>query len=77
MFEFRAVIFIPGANEKMLSKAASLDADLVLFDLEDSVHENLKPQARNMVAQWLREAKPDTKPFGVRLKLYLSITAGS
>ena len=67
MFEFRSVIFIPGANEKMLSKAASLDADLVLFDLEDSVHENLKPQARNMVAQWLSEAKPDTKPFGVRL----------
>jgi len=67
MFEFKSVIFIPGGNEKMLSKATSLDADLVLFDLEDAVHENQKDTARTMVAQWLSESKPDGKVFGVRL----------
>ncbi len=67
MFEFKSAIFIPGANEKMLSKAADLDADLVLFDLEDSVHQSQKETARVLVAQWLSEARPTSKTFGVRL----------
>ena len=48
MFEFKSAIFIPGSSEKMLSKAATLDADLVLFDLEDAVHESKKDDARTV-----------------------------
>ena len=67
MFEFRSAIFVPGANEKMLSKVAGLDADLVLFDLEDSVHENQKQIARELVSRWLSATRPSAQTFGVRL----------
>ena len=67
MLEFKSAIFIPGANEKMLSKAASLEADLILFDLEDSVRENQKQAARELVANILRQDRPAAKALGVRV----------
>ncbi len=67
MLEFKSAIFIPGANEKMLSKAGGLDADLILFDLEDSVRENQKEVARNLVANILSESRPAGKSLGVRV----------
>ena len=66
MFEFKSAIFIPGSSEKMLSKAATLDADLVLFDLEDAVHESKKDDARILVAEHLTGPRPEAK-IGVRL----------
>lgn len=57
MIEFRSLFFIPGANEKMLAKAAQIAADLIVFDLEDSVLEEQKQSARDLVAASLRELK--------------------
>ena len=67
MLEFKSALFIPGSNPKMLSKAATLDADLILLDLEDAVHESQKQVARDLVAEYLNQARPNTKSFGVRL----------
>lgn len=67
MLEYRSAIFIPGANEKMLSKAAILDADLVIFDLEDSVSENQKQTARELVTTIMHQPRASEKAVGVRL----------
>ena len=67
MLEFRSAIFIPGSNPKMLSKADSLDADLILFDLEDAVHENQKEVARDLVTEFLNQERSARKLFGVRV----------
>ena len=51
----------------MLTKAADLDADLILFDLEDSVLESKKQIARELVAARLQQPGFENKKVGVRL----------
>ena len=46
----RSVLFMPGANERALEKAAQLDCDGLIFDLEDAVAPAAKVQARARVA---------------------------
>ncbi|MEK6877694.1 MAG: aldolase/citrate lyase family protein, partial [Thermoproteota archaeon] len=43
----RSLIFVPGNNPRFLEKAKTLSADIVCFDLEDSVPLNEKDSARN------------------------------
>jgi citrate lyase subunit beta/citryl-CoA lyase len=45
----RSVFFIPGGSEKLLAKAPGIAADVVSFDLEDSVPLPDKPRARELV----------------------------
>ncbi|MEM6848461.1 MAG: CoA ester lyase [Pseudomonadota bacterium] len=47
----RSWLFIPGDSEKKLAKAAASPADIIIFDLEDSVAEARKPVAREMVRE--------------------------
>lgn len=49
-------MFVPGDSEKMLGKAPALDADAVIFDLEDAVNEPRKALAREMVRAHLSDA---------------------
>jgi len=51
----RAVHFVPGANEKMLTKSFSIDADTLVLDPEDAVTRDQKSEVRRIVASWLRE----------------------
>ena len=46
----RSLAFVPGNNERFVAKAPSLAADIVCFDLEDSVPVPEKAAARRMVA---------------------------
>jgi citrate lyase subunit beta / citryl-CoA lyase len=46
----RSVLYMPGANERALEKAKTLDADCLILDLEDSVAPDAKPEARAKVA---------------------------
>ena len=46
---FRSLIFVPGNNLKFLEKAKSLSADIVCLDLEDSVPDTEKKNARNLI----------------------------
>ena len=43
---FRSLVFVPGNNSRFLEKAKSLAADIVCFDLEDSVPDKEKKKAR-------------------------------
>ena len=47
---YRSLAFVPGNNERFVAKAPSLEADIVCFDLEDSVPRAEKAAARRMVA---------------------------
>ncbi len=51
----RSLLFTPGSNEKMLSKAATSGADAALFDLEDAVAPDMKEKSRPMVLQAIKE----------------------
>lgn len=42
----RSCLYIPGSNERALSKAKSLPTDVLIFDLEDGVAPESKIQAR-------------------------------
>lgn len=45
----RSVLYLPGANERALEKARTLDADALILDLEDAVAPDAKPAARERV----------------------------
>ncbi len=46
----RSVLYMPAANERALEKAKTLPADAIIFDLEDAVAPDAKPQAREQAA---------------------------
>jgi citrate lyase subunit beta/citryl-CoA lyase len=46
---FRSLIFVPGNNARFLEKAKRIEADIVCFDLEDSVPDKEKKQARKQI----------------------------
>lgn len=51
----RSVHFVPGANEKMLTKSLGTGADSLVLDLEDAVTPDRKDEARGVIAGWLRD----------------------
>jgi len=51
---FRSLIFVPGNNARFLEKAKQLTADIVCFDLEDSVPDKEKTQARKLIKTALK-----------------------
>lgn len=46
----RSALYIPGSNTRALDKAASLDADVLILDLEDAVSPQGKQEARENIA---------------------------
>lgn len=54
---FRSLIFVPGNNSRFLEKAKTIQADIVCFDLEDSVPDNEKANARKLVKSALKSRK--------------------
>jgi len=57
----RSWLFVPGDNERKLAKADGSGADAVVLDLEDSVAEPNRPEARRKVRAFL-----DARPVGAR-----------
>jgi citrate lyase subunit beta/citryl-CoA lyase len=55
MSTFRSLIFVPGINPRFVEKAKKLDADIICFDLEDSVLPAEKVTARKLIVQALRQ----------------------
>jgi citrate lyase subunit beta/citryl-CoA lyase len=45
----RSALYVPGSNARALDKARELDADVLIFDLEDGVAPNAKEQSREQV----------------------------
>lgn len=54
---FRSLIFVPGNNSRFLEKAKKLQADIICFDLEDSVPDNEKITARKLIKSTLKSRK--------------------
>jgi citrate lyase subunit beta/citryl-CoA lyase len=54
---FRSLIFVPGNNPRFLEKAKKIQADIVCFDLEDSVPDNEKTNARKLIKSALKSRK--------------------
>jgi citrate lyase subunit beta/citryl-CoA lyase len=50
---FRSLIFVPGNSMRFVEKAKSLAADIICFDLEDSVPDNEKDAARRIISETL------------------------
>ena len=63
---FRSLVFVPGNNPRFLEKAKSLSGDIVCFDLEDSVPDNEKQNARTLISKKLKERKDFTTSVFVR-----------
>jgi citrate lyase subunit beta/citryl-CoA lyase len=63
----RSWMFVPGDSEKKLGKGASLGADALILDLEDSVVDSRKPVAREMVCDYLKSADRSISQLWVRM----------
>ncbi len=69
---FRSLIFVPGNNPRFLEKAKKIPADIVCFDLEDSVPDNEKDTARKLIKSALKSRKSYTSSIFVRTNSPLS-----
>src|SRR6266545_2458135 len=54
IFSARSWLFAPGDSERKMEKATAGPADIVIFDLEDAVSPEAKPQARALVHDFLK-----------------------
>jgi citrate lyase subunit beta/citryl-CoA lyase len=63
---FRSLVFVPGNNSRFLEKAKSLPADIVCFDLEDSVPDKEKKKARSLIKNTLKQRKEYSPDVFVR-----------
>jgi len=63
---FRSLVFVPGNNPRFLEKAKSLLADIICFDLEDSVPDKQKKKARSLIKNTLKQRKEYSPDVFVR-----------
>lgn len=45
----RSILYLPGSSQRMMAKAGSRGADVLVLDLEDGVHPDFKPTAREQI----------------------------
>ena len=69
---FRSLIFVPGNNPRFLEKAKKIQADIVCFDLEDSVPDNEKTSARKLIKNALKSRSEYSSSIFVRTNSPLS-----
>lgn len=62
----RSLIFVPGNNKRFLQKAKTLPADIVCLDLEDSVPNKEKENARKLIRKALKTRSEYTPEVYVR-----------
>lgn len=65
--KMRSWLFAPGDSARKMEKAAAGPADIVILDLEDAVAIPSKPEARRMVADFLRADADGAKRLWVRV----------
>ena len=69
---FRSLIFVPGNNPRFLEKAKKIQADIVCFDLEDSVPDDEKTSARKLIKNVLKSRSEYSSSIFVRTNSPLS-----
>ncbi|MEP7452612.1 CoA ester lyase [Phyllobacterium sp. SB3] len=63
----RSVLYVPASNPKALAKAASLNADVIIFDLEDAVAPEAKEDAREALRDYFAANPPDKAERIIRI----------
>ncbi len=63
----RSALYMPGSNARALEKAKSLDADVVIFDLEDAVAPDAKETARKQVVAAVGSGEYGRRELVVRI----------
>lgn len=63
----RSVLYMPGANERALEKAKTIDADALILDLEDAVAPDSKPEARDRVCQAVQSGAYGHRELTIRV----------
>ncbi len=64
---YRSFLFVPGDSDKKIAKSETVPADLVIFDLEDAVAAEARPEARLRVKEYLSGRKERTAALYVRI----------
>lgn len=63
----RSMLFVPAYKEKFLDKASGCDADAIIFDLEDSVPEGKRREARQVLKECLEKGTFDGRQLFIRV----------
>ncbi len=63
----RSVLYMPGANERALEKAKTIDADALILDLEDSVSPDAKEAGRANVCAAVRSGEYGHRELAIRV----------
>lgn len=71
----RALLYVPGNNLKMITKAAGLGVDGVILDLEDGVAVNRKDEARSTILETLQTIDFDRSERLVRINPFYTMRA--
>jgi citrate lyase subunit beta / citryl-CoA lyase len=62
----RSVLYMPAANERALEKAQTIPADAIIFDLEDAVAPDAKPEARAKAVAAVRSGAYGRRELTIR-----------
>jgi citrate lyase subunit beta/citryl-CoA lyase len=63
----RSVLYMPGANERALTKAETLPADALILDLEDAVAPDAKAEARERVCEAAASGRYGRREVTIRI----------
>lgn len=63
----RSVLYMPGSNPRAMDKARGLDADVLIFDLEDAVAPAQKEVARQQILDTLKQGGYGRRELVVRV----------
>jgi citrate lyase subunit beta / citryl-CoA lyase len=69
MQPMRSVLFVPGHKEGWPAKAVAAGADGLILDLEDAVPTAMKAEAREVVANSIRQLAAGSRKVGVYVRL--------
>jgi len=62
----RSVLYMPAANERALEKAKTIPADAIIFDLEDAVAPDAKPEARDKAVAAVQSGEYGNRELTIR-----------
>jgi citrate lyase subunit beta/citryl-CoA lyase len=62
----RSVLYMPAANDRALEKAQSIPADAIIFDLEDAVAPDAKPEARGKAVAAVQSGNYGNRELTIR-----------
>lgn len=63
----RSVLCLPASNRRAIDKLASLDADVVILDLEDAVAEEMKQEARDNIRGYFAAGRTSGREVVIRV----------